>query len=225
MLPEVTAAELASQAADELRRTAADGLARLNRQRADRQEAEQRLATEERNHTLHDRLAGLLGDRGIQLDLVRDAERQIIELANDVLVRVSSGDLRFDPPDPTSERPFDLTIRRVDCPGPIAMANLSGGQRFRVAVSLALAVCRFANGERRPLESVIIDEGFGCLDRDGRMAMIAELRDGQALSRMFKRVLVVSHQEDFAAAFPVGYRLRSEGGMTTVESFGLQDEQ
>lgn len=225
VLPEVTAAELASQAADELRRTAADGLARLNRQRADRQEAEQRLATEERNHTLHDRLAGLLGDRGIQLDLVRDAERQIIELANDVLVRVSSGDLRFDPPDPTSERPFDLTIRRVDCPGPIAMANLSGGQRFRVAVSLALAVCRFANGERRPLESVIIDEGFGCLDRDGRMAMIAELRDGQALSRMFKRVLVVSHQEDFAAAFPVGYRLRSEGGMTTVESFGLQDEQ
>jgi DNA repair exonuclease SbcCD ATPase subunit len=163
----------------------------------------------------------LLGDRGIQLDLVRDAERQIIEFANDVLVRVSSGDLRFDPPDPASERSFDLTIRRADCPGPIAVANLSGGQRFRVAVSLALAVCRFANGERRPLESVIIDEGFGCLDRDGRMAMIAELRDGQALSRMFKRVLVVSHQEDFAAAFPVGYRLRTEGGATTVEPFGL----
>lgn len=222
VLPEVTATEQALQGADERRRTAAEGLASLNRQRADRQEAEQRLATEERNHTLHDRLAGLLGDRGIQLDLVRDAERRIIELANDVLVRVSSGDLRFDPPDPTSERSFDLTIRRVDCPGPIAMANLSGGQRFRVAVSLALAVCRFANGERRPLESVIIDEGFGCLDRDGRMAMIAELRDGQALSRMFKRVLVVSHQEDFAAAFPVGYWLRTEGGMTTVETFGLQ---
>jgi len=225
VLPEVTAAEQALQAADEIRRTAAERLGSLTRQRADRQEAEQRLATEERNHTLHDRLAGLLGDRGIQLDLVRDSERRIIELANDVLVRVSSGDLRFDPPDPASERSFDLTIRRADCPGPIAVANLSGGQRFRVAVSLALAVCRFANGERRPLESVIIDEGFGCLDRDGRMAMIAELRDGQALARMFKRVLVVSHQEDFAAAFPVGYRLRSEGGMTTVESFGLQDEQ
>jgi DNA repair exonuclease SbcCD ATPase subunit len=225
VLPELTAAEQALPAADELRSTSAERLASLNRQRAERQDAEHRLATEERNHTLHDRLAGLLGDRGIQLDLVRDAERRIIELANDILVRVSTGDLRFDPPDPTSERSFDLTIRRADCPGPIAVANLSGGQRFRVAVSLALAVCRFANGERRPLESVIIDEGFGCLDRDGRMAMIAELRDGQALSRMFKRVLVVSHQEDFAAAFPVGYRLRSEGGMTTVESFGLQNGQ
>jgi DNA repair exonuclease SbcCD ATPase subunit len=225
VLPEVPAAEQALQGADELRRTAAERLDRLNRQRAERQEAELGLVTEERNHTLHDRLAGLLGDRGIQLDLVRDAERRIIELANDILVRVSTGDLRFDPPDPASERSFDLTVRRADCPGPIAVANLSGGQRFRVAVSLALAVCRFANGERRPLESVIIDEGFGCLDRDGRMAMIAELRDGQALARMFKRVLVVSHQEDFAAAFPVGYRLRSEGGMTTVESFGLQNGQ
>jgi DNA repair exonuclease SbcCD ATPase subunit len=220
VLPEVTAAERALQTADGARTAAADELATLIRHQTDRKETEQRLATEERNHTLHDRLAGLLGDRGIQLDLVRDAEGRIIELANDVLVRLSVGDLRFDPPDPTSERSFDLTVRRAGCPGPIAVANLSGGQRFRVAVSLALAVCRFANGERRPLESVIIDEGFGCLDRDGRMAMIAVLRDGQTLSRLFKKVLVVSHQEDFAAAFPVGYRLWSEEGMTKVESFG-----
>jgi exonuclease SbcC len=221
VLAEVTAAERALQAVDQLRTTTGDRLTAANRQRTDREQAEQRLATEERNHTLHDRLAGMLGDRGIQLHLVRDAERQIIEVANDVLMRVSSGDLRFDPPDPTSERSFDLTIRRAGCPGPIGVANLSGGQRFRVAVSLALAVCRFANGERRPLESIIIDEGFGSLDRDGRMAMIAELRDGQTLSHMFKKVLVVSHQEDFAAAFPVGYRLRSEGATTTVEEFGV----
>ena len=33
--------------------------------------------------------------------------------------------------------------------------------------------------------------------------MVAELRDGQNLAQMFKRIIVVSHQEDFAAAFPV----------------------
>jgi hypothetical protein len=53
------------------------------------------------------------------------------------------------------------------------------------------------------------------------MAMITELRDGQTLAGMFKRVLVVSHQDDFAAAFPVGYRLRSEAGITKVEPFGI----
>jgi hypothetical protein len=51
--------------------------------------------------------------------------------------------------------------------------------------------------------------------------MIAELRDGQTLAGMFKRVLVVSHQDDFAAAFPAGYRLQSEAGITRVEPFGI----
>lgn len=92
-------------------------------------------------------------------------------------------------------------------------------------MSLALAVCQGAGNAVRRLESIIIDEGFGALDRDGRMAMIAELRDGQNLAGMFKRVLVVSHQDDFAAAFPVGYRLRSEGGISKVEPFGLQRDQ
>ena len=55
--------------------------------------------------------------------------------------------------------------------------------------------------------------------------MIAELRDGQTLARMFKRVLVVSHQDDFAAAFPVGYRLRSQGDTTTVEPFGMGTDE
>ena len=191
----------------------------LVQEREKRRSIENTLAEHERRHTLHQRLADLLGDRGIQLDLVRDAERRIVDLANDVLGRLSCGDLRIDPPDPEGVQAFDLNVRRVGCCEPIGAANLSGGQRFRVAVSLALAICRFANGERRPLESIIIGEGFGNLDREGRMAMIAELRDPQPLGQQFKRVLVVSHQEDFASAFPIGYSLRSEGGVTVVEPF------
>lgn len=192
----------------------------ISGQRDQHQQTDQRLADAERNHALHDRLAGLLGSEGIQLDLVRGAEARIIARADDILGRLSTGHLRFEPPDPESSRAFDLSVRRRDCPDPIAVGNLSGGQRFRVAVSLALAVCQGAGDAAKPLESVIIDEGFGSLDREGRMAMIAELRDGQTLAQMFKRVLVVSHQDDFAAAFPVGYHLRSQGGTTVVEPFG-----
>lgn len=218
---EVRCADTAIGERERLYDEARTRLRTLTGHRDQRRETELHLAEAERNHTLHDRLAGLLGPDGIQLDLVRGAEGRIIARANEILVRLSIGDLRFEPPDPESRRAFDLSVRRLDCPEPIAVGNLSGGQRFRVAVSLALAVCQGAGDGVRRLESVIIDEGFGSLDRDGRMAMIAELRDGQALASMFKRVLVVSHQEDFASAFPVGYRLRTEGGMTTVESFGL----
>ena len=52
--------------------------------------------------------------------------------------------------------------------------------------------------------------------------MIAELRDGQTLAGMFKKVVVVSHQDDFAAAFPVGYHLQSENGTTKVAAFGIR---
>jgi DNA repair exonuclease SbcCD ATPase subunit len=218
---DVKSADTAIGEGEKVHEVARTLLRTLTGHRDQRRETELHLAAAERDHTLHDRLAGLLGQDGIQLDLVRGAEGRIIARANEILVRLSMGDLRFEPPDPESRRAFDLSVRRMDCPEPIAVGNLSGGQRFRVAVSLALAVCQGAGDGVRRLESVIIDEGFGSLDRDGRMAMIAELRDGQGLSSMFKRVLVVSHQEDFAAAFPVGYRLRSDGGATTVEPFGL----
>lgn len=214
-------AETATRNTESLHEQARTQLRSLIDQQDRRRETEEHLNDAERNHTLHDRLAGLLGPDGIQLDLVRGAEGRIIARANEILVRLSTGELRFEPPDAESSRAFDLSVRRRGCPDPIAVGNLSGGQRFRVAVSLALAVCQGAGEAARPLEAVIIDEGFGSLDRDGRMAMIAELRDGQTLARMFKRVLVVSHQDDFASAFPVGYRLRSEGGTTMVEAFGM----
>ena len=60
---------------------------------------------------------------------------------------------------------------------PINVAFLSGSQRFRVAVSLALGIGQYASRQHRPIESVIIDEGFGCLDRQGRQVMIQELQN------------------------------------------------
>jgi DNA repair exonuclease SbcCD ATPase subunit len=218
---EVSDAEAATKNAEQLHDHARSQLRSITGQRDQRKETEGQLSEAERSHALHDRLAELLGSEYIQLDLVRGAESRIIARADEILGRLSTGELRFEPPDPESSRAFDLSVRRRDCPEPIAVGNLSGGQRFRVAVSLALAVCQGAGDAAKPLESVIIDEGFGALDRDGRMAMITELRDGQTLTRMFKRVLVVSHQDDFASAFPVGYRLHSEGGITTVEPFGI----
>ncbi len=216
---EVSAAESAARTAGELDETNRNELRTLLDQKEQRRTTEEELNRAERNHALHDELARHLGLDGIQLNLARGAERRIILRANEILVRLSSGELRFEPPDPRSTRAFDLSVRRLGCPEPIAVGNLSGGQRFRVAVSLALAVCQGAGDAARRLESVIIDEGFGSLDQDGRAAMVEELRDGPALREMFRCIIVVSHQEDFASAFPIGYRLRSENGTTHVEAF------
>jgi DNA repair exonuclease SbcCD ATPase subunit len=205
-----------AQEAQRARDAAREVVAELARQRQQREEALRRLADVERSHALHDRLAGLLGPQGIQLDLLRDAERRIIELANVTLRRVSRGELSFEPPDPAATQALDLSVRRAGCPEPIPVANLSSGQRCRVAISLALAVCRFACGEAQPLQSIIIDEAFANLDRDGRMAMIDVIHDRQIAGNMLQRIIVVSHHEDVAAAFTVGYRMENTGGSTRV---------
>ena len=81
----VTRAETATRAAEKAKGAATNRLETLDAERAKRRSMEKCLAEQERLHTLHQRLTDLLGERGIQLDLMRDAERQIIGSANDIL--------------------------------------------------------------------------------------------------------------------------------------------
>ena len=57
---------------------------------------------------------------------------------------------------------------------------------------------------------MIIDEGFGSLDKDGLRAMADELKRLQR-QQSLKRVILVSHQDEFTDQFPVGYRLNRKG--------------
>lgn len=178
---------------------------------ADHREAAER-------HRLHKRLDDLLGQVGLQRELVRDAEEQIVAFANETLQHLSDGDLALEEDTaPESTKAFDLRVRRVGGE-PIGVAFLSGSQRFRVAVSVALAVGRFASGRTRPLEGVIIDEGFGSLDRDGLRAMAEELKRLQRESAL-RRVVLVSHQPEFTDHFSVGYALAAGETGTTATPF------
>ncbi len=172
--------------------------------------------------TQHEALDKLLGKDGIQLDLVREAETEVIALADDTLRRLSNQELSLESDDDASgrdQKAFALRIRRAGEPNPTGVDFISGSQRFRVAVSLALAIGRFAAGKQRPIEAVIIDEGFGSLDKDGLRAMaenLHELKRTQAL----KRIILVSHQESFTDQFTSGYKLTPTESGTTVERIG-----
>jgi exonuclease SbcC len=172
----------------------------------------------DRDHARHSLLAQLLGRDRLQLFLVRRAERQVVDHANAVLDRLSGGQLylRLRPGDDGGEPEKALELEaynRTTSGAAINVAFLSGSQRFRVAVSLALGIGQYASRAHRPIESVIIDEGFGCLDRNGRQVMIQEL---QNLRGHLQCVLLVSHQEEFADAFSDGYRFELIDGTTRV---------
>ena len=172
-------------------------------------------------HNKHKILTELLGRDRLQRHLVRKAERQIVDHANSMLDRLSDGKLFLKlvgSDDGTSaDKALDLECHnRITGGAPINVAFLSGSQRFRVAVSLALAIGQYASRQHRPIESVIIDEGFGCLDRQGRQVMIQELHN---LREHLHCILLVSHQEEFAEAFNDGYTFALEDGATRVKRF------
>ncbi|MCX7702058.1 MAG: SMC family ATPase, partial [Gemmataceae bacterium] len=176
------------------------------------------LAALEVEHLHAKTLAELLGRDRLQRDLVRRAERQIVDLANAILDRLSGGTIYLrivgeDAGSPADQALQLEAVHRTSGDEPIAVAFLSGSQKFRVAVSLALAMGQFAGQSHRPIESIIIDEGFGCLDREGRQAMIQELHQLRGLLRC---ILLVSHQEEFASAFTDGYHFELANGSTVA---------
>lgn len=190
------------------------GLLEVQRQRrAELQNQVQTLEGEYNNLRL---LAELLGRDRLQRHLLRRAECQIVDYANAMLDRLSSGQLflRIVDQESGTDKALDLVcVNRSSGDIPIHVAFLSGSQRFRVAVSLALGIGQYASSQQRPIECVIIDEGFGCLDRNGRQVMIQEL---QNLRVHLRRILLVSHQEEFADAFPNRYHFEHCNGTTQI---------
>jgi DNA repair exonuclease SbcCD ATPase subunit len=194
----------------------------LDSQRRQREQLHKRLLEEQGELNRYKILAELLGRDRLQRHLVRQAERQVVDHANAVLDRLSGGQLYLrlrggDDGEAMADKALELeAFNRSTGQAPINVAFLSGSQRFRVAVSLALGLGQHASRQHRPIESVIIDEGFGCLDRQGRQVMIQEL---QNLRGQLRCILLVSHQEEFADAFSDGYLFELSDGATRVKRF------
>lgn len=212
----------------------------LQERRARRSQLDADYHTAEKQARLHKTLAELLGRDRLQRHLLQQAEAGIVSNANHVLDRISGGTLRLelrrnddeseDNRDTKAKIPkaLDLIAYNLQTGGnALPVYLLSGSQRFRVAVSLALGIGQFAGhgqggqtqgtdgstSAARRIESVIIDEGFGSLDQEGRREIIDELHN---LKNVLSRIILVSHQEEFADAFPNRYLIELKDGTSTA---------
>ena len=166
---------------------------------------------------IHRKLDELLGRGKLQRELVREAEQEIVRLATNTLHALSGGEysLELDESLKKEDEALVLLVRQAGSAETTPVQYLSGSQKFRVAISIALAIGQFSSGQDRPLESVIIDEGFGSLDKDGLRATADELNK---LKGLLKRIILVSHQEEFTENFPVMYQLsKSDTGTVATK--------
>lgn len=205
-----------------------DDVRRLEREGLERAALEAELHKRTQQFENWEELARLLGPHQLQRHLLRQAESAIVREANGVLEAISGGTLQLELVPDSDEssgnrRPKVLDVMCYHLSGneeskAIAPAFLSGSQRFRVAVALALGIGRTAargsNGRAARVETILIDEGFGSLDKVGRDEMKDELRE---LGRELGRVILVSHQEDFARAFPNRFNISMQNGVSRMQ--------
>lgn len=213
-------AQTRQEQADRARRDADGERLKLEANKAEREQIEQEHLKAARLAKRYKTLSTVLGRDGLQRHLLEQVERAIIENANAVLDKISGGtlwlDLQSGETGATKTKALDLVAyNRTNGATGIGVEYLSGSQRFRTAVSLALGIGQYASQNSHRVEAVIIDEGFGSLDKKGRDEMIDELRN---LKDTLSRIIVVSHQEEFTQAFPSNrYRVSLNEGNSTVQ--------
>lgn len=89
----------------------------------------------------------------------------------------------------------------------------SGGEAFRVNFSIRLALSEIlAQRKGARLQTLVIDEGFGSQDAQGRQRLIEAIN---LVKNDFAKILVITHLEELKDAFPTRIEVeKTERGST-----------
>ena len=139
--------------------------------------------------------------------MIEQALPEIEETANNLLSRLTNGrmSLRFetqreykDTSREDQKETLDLVIS--DSVGVRDYEMYSGGEAFRVNFAIRLALSEIlARRAGARLQTLVIDEGFGSQDAQGRQRLVEAIN---LVRNDFEKILVITHLEELKEAFP-----------------------
>ncbi len=176
----------------------------------------------EKEFGYYERLADAFGSKKLQAKIIQSAQETLKFHANTTLGRLSNGIWQFDLEENEQKTELEILARNLSQPGkPLRQFEyLSSGEKFLVAVSLAVAIGQSISGGRT-VDTLIIDEGFGALDKVKRPLMVSELHRLSKDVLKGGRVIVVSHQEDVCEEFESRYRISKKSNGNAKVEFNL----
>jgi exonuclease SbcC len=215
----VAAARAAAEAADAEARqrrgersTVADELAAARqkvqfceRQAEIRAELERELQAILKEQGIYADLVLALGKNGVQAMLIDTAIPELDEHANELLTRMTDGrmhvKLEMQRPRRGGGMAETLDIKISDELGTRSYELYSGGEAFRINFALRIALSRLlARRAGAKLQTLVIDEGFGSQDADGRDRLVDAIK---AIQDDFEKILVITHIAELKDVFPV----------------------
>lgn len=169
----------------------------------------------------HRTLERAFGKDGVPALLIEQALPQIEEKANDLLDRLSDGQMsiRFVTQAEYKDKKREdlketLDIQISDTAGIRNYEMYSGGEAFRVNFALRLALSEIlAQRKGARLQTLVIDEGFGSQDAQGRQRLIEAIN---LVKNDFAKILVITHLDELKDAFPTRIEVEKTGRGSTI---------
>jgi exonuclease SbcC len=157
--------------------------------------------------TQYRQLERSFGKDGVPALLIEQALPQIETKANEILERLSAGSMsvRFATQTAFKDKARDdlretLDILISDGAGTRDYELFSGGEAFRVNFAIRLALSEvLAQRAGARLQTLVIDEGFGSQDTQGRQRLLEAIN---LVGQDFAKVLVITHIDELKEAFP-----------------------
>ncbi len=173
-------------------------------------------------------LALAFGKKGIQAMIIETAIPEIEDEANKLLARLTDGRMRITlaTQRETKTKLADgekgmvetLDIIISDEMGERPYEMYSGGEAFRVNLAIRLALSKLLTrraGAR--LQFLVIDEGFGTQDVEGRTKIVEVL---DAIKNDFEKILIITHLEELKEEFPTRIEVSKTASGSTFEVIG-----
>lgn len=155
---------------------------------------------------IYEELAAAFGRNGIQAMIIDGAIPEIEREANALLSRMTDNRMHVSFETQREAKTTGgvietLDIRIADELGQRAYELYSGGEAFRVNFAIRIALSKLlAHRAGARLQTLIIDEGFGTQDTQGRERLVECIN---SISEDFEKILVITHIQDLKDAFPV----------------------
>ncbi len=164
---------------------------------------ERRKVAEEK--AIYEELRLAFGKKGLQAMIIESAIPEIEDEANRLLARMTDGrmDVRFETQRETlkGDTVETLAIKISDELGTRSYELYSGGESFRVNFAIRIALSKLlARRAGARLQTLVIDEGFGTQDAQGRERLVEAIN---SIREDFEKILVITHIEELKDAFPV----------------------
>jgi exonuclease SbcC len=155
---------------------------------------------------LYRELQVAFGKKGIQALLIESAIPEIEDEANKLLARMTDSRMHVRFETQREAKTGDSTIETLDIRISDEMGSrdyelYSGGEAFRVNFAVRVALSKvLARRAGARLQTLVMDEGFGTQDVQGRERLVEAIN---AIQDDFEKIIVITHIDELKDAFPV----------------------